>query len=119
MDRGAWWATVHGVAMSRTRLSVYSTRTNCIINHHSNHRTLTHTDTIHKATSHTWNRAEKWDTEGMAPELPKVRLSQFINPKVYALDSFNNLLAPHVEPALCCYTHNANNSGESDFQEAY
>ena len=22
MDRGAWWATVHGVAKSRTRLSV-------------------------------------------------------------------------------------------------
>ena len=25
MDRGAWWATVHGVAMSRTRLSKYFT----------------------------------------------------------------------------------------------
>ena len=22
MDRGAWWATVHGVAQSRTRLSI-------------------------------------------------------------------------------------------------
>ena len=59
-------------------------------------------------------------TQGeMAPELPKLRLNQSINPTVCALDSFNNLLAPHVEPALCCYTHNANNPGESDFQEAY
>ena len=24
MDRGAWWATVHGVAMSRTRLSDFT-----------------------------------------------------------------------------------------------
>ena len=24
MDRGAWWATVHGVAKSRTRLSDFS-----------------------------------------------------------------------------------------------
>ena len=24
MDRGAWWATVHGVAKSRTRLSDYA-----------------------------------------------------------------------------------------------
>ena len=24
MDRGAWWDTVHGVAKSRTRLSVYA-----------------------------------------------------------------------------------------------
>ena len=24
MDRGAWWATVHGVAKSRTRLSNYT-----------------------------------------------------------------------------------------------
>ena len=27
MDRGAWWATVHGVAKSQTQLS-YSTTTN-------------------------------------------------------------------------------------------
>ena len=26
MDRGAWWATVHGVAKSRTRLRLLSTR---------------------------------------------------------------------------------------------
>ena len=24
MDRGAWWATVHGVAKSRTRLSTFT-----------------------------------------------------------------------------------------------
>ena len=24
MDRGAWWATVHGVTMSRTRLSNFT-----------------------------------------------------------------------------------------------
>ena len=24
MDRGAWWATVHGVAKSRTRLSTHT-----------------------------------------------------------------------------------------------
>ena len=24
MDRGAWWATVHGVAKSQTRLSMYT-----------------------------------------------------------------------------------------------
>ena len=29
MDRGAWWATVHGVAQSQTRLSTHS-RTHCI-----------------------------------------------------------------------------------------
>ena len=28
MDRGAWWATVHGVARSRTRLKRLSSRTN-------------------------------------------------------------------------------------------
>ena len=27
MDRGAWWATVHGVAQSQTRLKQLSTRT--------------------------------------------------------------------------------------------
>ena len=27
MDRGAWWATVHRVAKSRTRLKRFSTRT--------------------------------------------------------------------------------------------
>ena len=27
MDRGAWWATVHGVAKSRTRLRRLSTHT--------------------------------------------------------------------------------------------
>ena len=31
MDRGAWWATVHGVAKSRTRLSNFSFfQTSCI-----------------------------------------------------------------------------------------
>ena len=31
MDRGAWWATVHGVAESRTRLSDETTTTWCKI----------------------------------------------------------------------------------------
>ena len=32
MDRGAWWATVHGVAKSQTRLKILSSyeRTKCI-----------------------------------------------------------------------------------------
>ena len=80
MDRGAWWATVSGVTMSQTRPSVYSTRTNCITNHHSNHRTLTHTDTIHKATSHTWNRAEKWDTGGNGPWIAKTQAQSVHKP---------------------------------------
>ena len=32
MDRGAWWATVHGVSMSQTRLKRLSTDTNSISN---------------------------------------------------------------------------------------
>ena len=31
MDRGAWWATVHGVAKSRTRLSDFTHKVNPII----------------------------------------------------------------------------------------
>ena len=29
MDRGAWWATVHGVAKSQTRLSTHTLRATC------------------------------------------------------------------------------------------
>ena len=29
-DRGAWWATVHGVAKSQTRLSAHTTWGNCV-----------------------------------------------------------------------------------------
>ena len=32
MDRGAWWATVHGVSKSRTRLKLLSTDTYSISN---------------------------------------------------------------------------------------
>ena len=31
MDRGAWWATVHGVAKSRTQLSDYTTTTTLLL----------------------------------------------------------------------------------------
>ena len=31
MDRRAWWATVHGVAKSRTQLRTFTFRTLCII----------------------------------------------------------------------------------------
>ena len=30
MDRGAWWATVHGVTKSWTRLNHYRTHTECV-----------------------------------------------------------------------------------------
>ena len=30
MDRGAWWATVHGVAESQTRLERFSTHTRTV-----------------------------------------------------------------------------------------
>ena len=33
MDRGTWWATVHGVAKSQTQLSDYHTRTCPILTH--------------------------------------------------------------------------------------
>ena len=33
MDRGAWWATVHGVAKSRARLKWLTAHAHCIINH--------------------------------------------------------------------------------------
>ena len=39
MDRGAWWATVHGVAKSRTRLSKACVRL------HTHTHTHTHTQT--------------------------------------------------------------------------
>jgi len=32
MDRGAWWATVHGVSKSRTQLSMHRTYTGSIRN---------------------------------------------------------------------------------------
>ena len=35
MDRGAWWATVHGVSKSWTRLRQLSTRTGVLENHSS------------------------------------------------------------------------------------
>ena len=41
MDRGTWWATVHGVAKSWTWLSVYMH----IHNTHTKKHTQTHTDT--------------------------------------------------------------------------
>ena len=31
MDRGAWWATVHGVAKSRTSIKQCSTHTGCFL----------------------------------------------------------------------------------------
>ena len=31
MDRGAWWATIHGVTKSRTRLSDFTFTSNCTI----------------------------------------------------------------------------------------
>ena len=31
MDRGTWWATIHGVAESKTRLSVQETETHIVI----------------------------------------------------------------------------------------
>ena len=33
MDRGAWWATVHGVAKSQTRLSDFTYSHTCIYRH--------------------------------------------------------------------------------------
>ena len=35
MDRGAWWAIVHGVAKSRTRLSDFTSLYVCFACHHS------------------------------------------------------------------------------------
>ena len=32
MDRGAWWATVHGVAKSRTRLSDFTSLGHSLVN---------------------------------------------------------------------------------------
>ena len=40
MDRGAWWATVHEVAKSQTRLSTYTHI------HTHDARTRTHTHTV-------------------------------------------------------------------------
>ena len=39
MDRGAWWATIHGVAKSQTRLSDYCARARA----HTHTHTHTHT----------------------------------------------------------------------------
>ena len=36
MDRGAWWATVHGVTKSQTQLSTHSTTPRYLGNKHPN-----------------------------------------------------------------------------------
>ena len=40
MDRGAWWATVHGVAKSRTRLKQHSTLAHKVLCVSSSHNSL-------------------------------------------------------------------------------
>ena len=39
MDAGAWWATVHGVAKSRTRLSYFTFTLSSLGGHFSGHAT--------------------------------------------------------------------------------
>ena len=43
MDRGTWWATVHRVAKSRTRLKWYHAHTHAHTHTHTHTRTHTHT----------------------------------------------------------------------------
>ena len=47
MDRGAWWAAVHGVTKSRTRLSEYSTLTDIILNSHMTFTSFLNTPFFH------------------------------------------------------------------------
>ena len=52
--RGAWWATVHGAANSRTRLSTAHTRA------HTHTHTHTHTHMLFKQLPHSLNSAHFW-----------------------------------------------------------
>ena len=47
MDRGAWWAAVHGVTKSQTRLSEYSTLTDIILNSHMTFTSFLNTPFLH------------------------------------------------------------------------
>ena len=53
MDRGAWWATVHGVAKSWTSLSDLRTPQNVMLTSQScNRRSLTHVTCLSKGLVH-------------------------------------------------------------------